>query len=24
VINTFIRELFGFDTDENHINKAEE
>ncbi|MXG24099.1 DUF5081 domain-containing protein, partial [Escherichia coli] len=23
-INTFIRELFGFDTDENHINKAEE
>ncbi|HHO1530810.1 TPA: hypothetical protein ACRUCS_002988, partial [Staphylococcus aureus] len=22
--NTFIRELFGFDTDENHINKAEE
>ncbi|WP_279729438.1 DUF5081 family protein, partial [Staphylococcus aureus] len=21
VINTFIRELFGFDTDENHINK---
>ncbi|HDP4214043.1 TPA: DUF5081 family protein [Staphylococcus aureus] len=24
VINTFIRELFGFNTDENHINKAEE